>query len=130
MHPSQGLYIPFCTWMCLDNSSLHVLLLLRSLPQGPELEIDMSTLERPVLLLEMSSPQQMGRSCTWTCLDNNSLCCSWADLHYRFLCCTRTCLHNVPELHLDLSALPSPVLHLDGFPLQGPEVYLDVFGQQ
>ncbi len=86
--------------------------------------MDVSTLERPLLLLEVSTPQYRGLSCTWTCLDNISLRCSWAYLHYRCLCCTRTFLHTVPELHLDLFALQSPVLHLDRFPLQGPELNL------
>ncbi len=92
--------------------------------QGLELQMDVPTLERaPLLLLEVSTPQQRGLNCTWTCLDNSSLCCSWTCLHYGCLCCTRTCLHTVPELHLDLYALLSPVLHLDGFPLQGPELH-------
>jgi hypothetical protein len=77
-----------------------------STPQGPELQMYMSTLERPVLLLEVSTPQHRGLSCTWTCLGNSSLC------------------SNVPELNLDLSALQSPLQHLDRLPLKGLELNL------
>jgi hypothetical protein len=35
----------------------HVLLLDVSTPQGPELQLDMSTLQRHVLLLDVSTPQ-------------------------------------------------------------------------
>jgi hypothetical protein len=80
-----------------------------STPQGPELKMDISTLESPVLLLEVSTPQHMGLSSTWMCLDNSSLCCSPCTyIHYRCLCCTRNCIHTLPELHLDLSSLQSP----------------------
>ncbi len=88
-----------------------------STPQGSELQMDVPTLERPVLLLEVSIPQHRGLYCTWTCLDLSSLCCSCTYLHCRYLCCTQNFLHTVSELHLDLSSLQSPVLHLDGFPL-------------
>ncbi len=72
-------------------------------PQGPELQIDMSTLERPVLLLEVSTPQHRGLSCTWTCLNNSSLCCFWTYVCYRCLCCPRICLHLVCILQQGLS---------------------------
>jgi hypothetical protein len=64
------------------------------------------------------------------CGQQYSLCCSGTYLHYRCLCCTRTCLHIVPELQLDLSALQSPVLDMGGFHQQGPELNLDVSGQK
>ncbi len=38
--------------------------------------MEMSTLERHLMLLEVSTPQHRGLSCTWTCLENSSLCCS------------------------------------------------------
>ncbi len=34
-----------------------------------------------------------GLSCTWTYLDNKSLCYIWTYLDYRSLCCFWTCLH-------------------------------------
>jgi hypothetical protein len=61
----------------------------------------------------VSTPQQRGLCCTWTCLYNSSQCCSWTYLHYRCLCSSRTSLHTVPEFHLDSSALQSCVLLLD-----------------
>jgi hypothetical protein len=86
----------------LDKSSLHVLLLLRCLHHRDlSWQMDVSTLERLVLLLEGSTPQHRGLSCTWACLDNSSLCCSWTYLHYRCLCCTL----------LDVSTLQMPMLH-------------------
>ncbi len=83
----------------------------------------MSTLQRPVLHLDVFRPQRSelhrnlhhcmdnrslccSWSCTWICLDNRSLscsgtciwdrnhCCSWTCLHYRGLCCTWTFLHH------------------------------------
>ncbi len=72
--------------------------------QKPVLDFDVSTLhalERPVMLLEKSTPQHRGLSCTWTCLDNRSLCSSWTYLHYRGLCCTRAYL--VVSTHWGLS---------------------------
>ncbi len=44
--------------------------------------MEMSTLERHVMLLEVSTPQHRGLSCTWTCLENSSLCCSCTVLTY------------------------------------------------
>jgi hypothetical protein len=46
-----------------------------------------------VLHLDVSIPQ--GHSCTWTCLDNKSLCCSCGLIYIycRGLCCTLTRLH-------------------------------------
>ncbi len=79
--------------------------------------MDVPKLERPVLLLEVSTPQHRSLNCTWTCLDDSSLCSSCTYLHCRYLYCTRNFLHTESELHLDLSSLQSPVLHLDGFPL-------------
>jgi hypothetical protein len=45
----------------LDKSTLQrpVLLLEESTSQGPELNLNVSTLQRPVLLLEVSSPQMV-----------------------------------------------------------------------
>jgi hypothetical protein len=40
-----------------------------SINSGTELQMDVSTLERPVLLLEVSTLQHSGLSCTWTRLD-------------------------------------------------------------
>jgi hypothetical protein len=66
-----------------DMSKLQrpVMLLEVSTPQGPELHLELSTIQRPVLHLDMSTPS--GLSCTWTWLDIRRLCCSWRCLHYR-----------------------------------------------
>jgi hypothetical protein len=48
--------------------------------------------QRPVLHLDVSTPR--GLSCTWTWLDNMSLCCSWTCLHYRGVSCTLTYLDH------------------------------------
>ncbi len=76
--------------MFLDLSALqrNVLLLEVSTLQGPELHLDVSALQRSVLLLEVSA--------------------------------------TGPELHLDVSALQRNVLLLEVSKLQGPELYLDV----
>ncbi len=60
-----------------------------STPQGPELHLNLSGQEEPLLLLDVSALE--GLSCTWTCLFKRSLCISWTSLHY-----------TGPELHLDL----------------------------
>ncbi len=75
----------------LDLSSLQRPLLLPEVrtPQGPELYLYMSILQRPELLLEVFTPQG-------------------------------------PELHLDLSTLQMPVLFLEVSTSQGPELHLDV----
>ncbi len=75
----------------LDVSALQrlVLLLEMSTPQGPELHLDVSVLQRSVLLLEVSTTQG-------------------------------------PELHLDLSALHRIVLLLEVSTPQGPGLHLDV----
>jgi hypothetical protein len=52
-----------CTWTCLHH-------------KGPELHLDLSTLQRAVQLLEVST--QRGLSCLWTCLHFSGLCWSWA----------------------------------------------------
>jgi hypothetical protein len=79
----------------LDVSTLQRPLLLLEVftPQGPELHLDVSTLQRPVLHLDMSKPQGL-------------------------------------ELHLDLATLQRPVLHLDVSTSHGPELHLDLGGQQ
>jgi hypothetical protein len=79
----------------LDVSTLqrHVLYREVSTPQGHEPPLDMSTIQRSVLLLDVSTPQG-------------------------------------PELHLDLSTLQRPVLHLERSTLQGHELQLDVLRLQ
>jgi len=74
----------------LDVSALqrNVLLLELSTLQGPELHLNVSALQRSVLLLEVSA--------------------------------------TGPELHLDVSALQRNLLLLEVSTLQGPELYLDV----
>ncbi len=52
-----------------------VLLLDVSTPQGLELHLNVSAQQRLVLLLKVSTP--MGPSCIWTCLHYRGLCCSW-----------------------------------------------------
>ncbi len=66
-------WLPYlcCSWSCLQ-STLH----------GPELS-DVSALQRPVLLLELSTPQ--GPELHLTCLHYKGLCCTWSCLHHRGL---------------------------------------------
>jgi hypothetical protein len=85
-----------CSWRCLptpQGPELHlnvsalqrlVLLLEVSTPQGPELHLNVSALQRPVLLLEVSTPQ--GPKLIWTCLHYRVLCCSWRSLIHRDQC--------------------------------------------
>jgi hypothetical protein len=105
-------------------------------PQGPELQIDVSTLKRRALLLEVSTPQHRVLSCTWTCLDNSSLhvmllylstlqrYIMHLDVSTMELSFTWACLHSEscaapgtvyitaqrPELHLNLSTPQSSEL--------------------
>ncbi len=70
------------TLSCLDNSSLHVLLL------------DLSTvykLQRPVLHSDVSTC--WGLSFTWTCLHCRFMCCTWTCFLYRGLISTG-CVHT------------------------------------
>jgi hypothetical protein len=84
------------------------------------------TLQRPVLLLEVST--QQGMNCIWTCLHYRGMCCTGKCLHYRGLSCcichgrvydTEACAapgcvtSQWLELHLDLSSQQRPVMHLD-----------------
>ncbi len=52
-----------CTWTCLHH-------------KGPEEHLDLSTLQRAVQLLEVSTQRSL--SCLWTCLHFSGLCWSWA----------------------------------------------------
>jgi len=87
-----------------------VLLLEVSTPQGSELHLNVSALQRPVLLLEVSTPQ--GPKLIWTCL------------HYRGMCCSWRCLPTPqgPELLLNVSALLRYVLLLEVSTPQGPKL--------
>ncbi len=113
-----------------------------STPTGAWDALELSTLQKPVLLLDVSIPQSL--SCTWTCLDNRSLCCCWMWLgklqrhklqlnlpsYTRCLCCSWTCLHyrgyNCTATFLHTGACASPrcvfstgaELHLDFSTLQ------------
>jgi hypothetical protein len=62
------LRLVYCT---LQKPVLHLVV---STPQRPELHLDLSGQQEPVLLLDLSTPR--GLSCTWTFLDNRSLCFS------------------------------------------------------
>ncbi len=53
----------------------------------PELHLDVSTLQRP--LVHLDETPLLGPGCTWAYLDNKSLC-SWTQLHNRSLCCSWT----------------------------------------
>ncbi len=66
---------------------------------------DVSTLPRPVLLLELSTVHHRGLSCIWRVYTTKGLCCTWK---WKFT-------QQWPEKHLDLSTLQlqMPVLHLD-----------------
>jgi hypothetical protein len=89
-----------------------------STPKELEPQMDLSTLERPVLLLEVPTPQLMclnisrlcllllnlstlqwpsthwGLSFVLTCLHYRFLCCTWTGFLYRVLSCIWTCLDN------------------------------------
>jgi hypothetical protein len=87
---------------------------LMSTPNGSELHLDVSTLQRPVLHLDMSTPHG-------------------PELHLD-LCgqhepCRPIYMHG-SELLLGVSTLQIPVLHLDVSPPQGPELHLDLSGYQ
>jgi hypothetical protein len=56
----------------LSGQQEPVLLLDMSTPQGTELHLCLSGQQEPVLLLLVSTLR--GLSCTWSCLDNRSLC--------------------------------------------------------
>ena len=70
--------------------------------QGPEMQMDVSALQRSVLLLEVSTLQgrelQMGASAlqrsvlSWRCLHYRGLSCIWTCLHYREVYCSWRCL--------------------------------------
>jgi hypothetical protein len=97
-----------------------VLLLEVSIPQGPELHLNVSALQRPVLLLALEVSTPKGPKLIWTCL------------HYRGMCCSWRCLPTPqgPELLLNLSALLRYVLLLEVSTLQGPELHLNVSALQ
>jgi hypothetical protein len=68
------------------------------------LVIDVSTLQGPVLLQELSAlqlcyiwmcPHYRGMCCTLTCLHYRGVCCIWTCLHHSFLYryCSWRCLH-------------------------------------
>ncbi len=64
----------------LDVSTLQrglpVLLLDVYTPQWPKLHLDVSTLQRPVLHLDnVDMSTHRGRSCTWSCQHYKGLCC-------------------------------------------------------
>ncbi len=71
-----------------------VLLLEVSTPQGSELHLNVSALQRPVLLLEVSTPQ--GPKLIWTCLHYRR------KHHYRSFCLLSFELLNFSALFLKL----------------------------
>ncbi len=81
----------------LDVSTLQRLVLLRevSTPQGPELHLDMSTLKRPVLLLEVSTPQGPELHLDVSTVYTTVACAATevSTVHHRALNCSFTCLH-------------------------------------
>ncbi len=84
-----------------------------STTQGPELHLDMSALQRLVLLLEVSTTQGPELH-----LDLSAL--------QRLVLLPEVSTTQGPELHLDLSALQRLVLLLEVSTSQGPELHLDV----
>ncbi len=80
----------------------------------PQLHLDVATLQRPVLLLEVSTPQRH-------------------EMHPYGSTLQRPVLHldvstpQGPQMHLDLAGLQEPVLLLDVSTLQECELYLDEF---
>jgi len=71
-----GPELHLCT-MYMSGSQEPVLFLDVSTPQDPELHLFMSGPQEPVLLLDVSTPHHGSLSCTWTVLDNRSLCWPW-----------------------------------------------------
>ncbi len=100
----------------------------------------MSSLQRPVLLLEVSTHR--GLSGSWTCLYFRGLCCSWRCLHHRGRAASNVSALQRPvlllkvstphglERHLNVSALQRPVLLLEVSTPQGLELHLNVSAQQ
>ncbi len=83
----------------------------------PQLRLDVPTLQRPVLLLEVSTPQKH-------------------EMHSYGSTLQRPVLHldvstpKGPQMHLDLAGQQEPVLLLDVSTLQECELYLDEFRLQ
>jgi hypothetical protein len=88
--------------------------------------MNMSTLQRPVLLLKMSTSQRKGMSCTWMRLYNSSHAAPGL-IYTAEACAVLGPVYTLgPELHLDMSTLQNHVLHLDVFTLQWPELHLNM----
>ncbi len=91
-----------CFWTCLHYRGLCCSWRsLQSTPQGPELHLDVSALQEPVLLLEVSTVYTTG---AWAA--SGRVCTTEA-------CVLPEMLPQRPELHLNVSALQRHVLLLE-----------------
>jgi hypothetical protein len=119
--------------MCLDNSSLccscaflhfRCLCCTRNCLQTmPELHLDLSSLQSPVLHLDgfplQGTELNMVLSGQVACM-----CCSWT---YLYTLQRPVHIYSLgPDLHLEGSTLQIPALPLDVFRLQGPYLHLDM----
>ncbi len=108
---------------------------------GPELHLNVSGQQEPLLLLDLYSLQ--GLNCTWRHLtavfrlqklvlhldisiDNSSLCYICMSLDSRSLCYIWTYLDYRGPSYIWTSRLQEPVLYLDISKLQEPLLHLDV----
>ncbi len=111
----RGLYCTHsglsCTWTCLHS--------------GPQPHLNVSTLKRPVRLLNVSKPQRTElhpdvstvhywTACAPVCLHFMVLCCTWSYLHYRS-----------HALLLGVCTQKGPVLQRDVSTPQGPEISIE-----
>jgi hypothetical protein len=96
--------------------------------KGPELHLDVSALQRSVLLLEVST--QEGPELEVSTLQVPELQLDVSALQMSVQYCSWRCLPKRPELILDVSALQRSVLLLEVSTLQGHELHLDVSALQ
>ncbi len=111
----------YCSWRCLHyRGKLHLdvsalqrsVLLLKVSATGPKQHLDVSALQRSVLLLEVSTLQGPKLHLDVSALQRSALLLEVSA--------------TGPELHLDVSALHRNELLLEVSTLQGPELHLDV----
>ncbi len=112
-----------CTWTCLYHRGLRSILTCldnkslcwsgRSIPQGPELHLDVSGQQEPLLLLDVATQQ------------GTELHLDLPRQQEPMLLLDVYTLEG-PELYPDVSTLQSPVQHLDVSALQGTELHLDL----
>jgi hypothetical protein len=85
-----------------------------SVPKGPKLRLDVSTLQRSLLHLDLSDQQKPALLLdSWSMPKDHKLHLDVSKLQRQ-------------RLHLDFSGQEKPVLVLDESTTQGPELHLDV----